>query len=188
VSKTHKTAVVVIPPRSLWPRVQEIRQQHDHHFRRWMPHITLLYPFRPQAEFAALTEPLRQACSGLRPFQVELNAFQFFQHGPSYTIWLAPEPKDSLQELQATLWRVVPDCDDTRRFQGGYTPHLSVGQVQGRGRVESLLRSLQEHWEPLRFEVSQVSLIWRRDPPDDVFRVAQELELGQSSQAEEEKR
>ena len=49
--KTHQTAVVIIPPKEIWASIQLIRQQHDTNYRRWMPHITLMYPFRPRAEF-----------------------------------------------------------------------------------------------------------------------------------------
>ena len=49
--KTHQTPVVIIPPKEIWASIQSIRQQHDTNYRRWMPHITLIYPFRPKAEF-----------------------------------------------------------------------------------------------------------------------------------------
>ena len=45
-NKTHTTAVVLIPPESVQPPIQAIRSVHDRNFLRWMPHITLLYPFR----------------------------------------------------------------------------------------------------------------------------------------------
>ena len=38
--------------------IQAIREKHDRQFRRWMPHLNLLYPFRPQEEFPALTSAL----------------------------------------------------------------------------------------------------------------------------------
>jgi hypothetical protein len=37
---------------------------------------------------------------------------------------------------------------------------------------------MRQGWAPLRFEVDQVHLIWRGDPPDNVFRVGQSLQLG----------
>ena len=49
--KTHKTAVVIIPPEDVWDPIQKIREKYDRQFRRWMPHITLIYPFRPFEEF-----------------------------------------------------------------------------------------------------------------------------------------
>jgi len=50
-AKSYKTAVVAIPPDHLWGLIQGLRKQYDRHYRRWMPHITLLYPFLPVSSF-----------------------------------------------------------------------------------------------------------------------------------------
>lgn len=177
--KTHTTAVVLIPPAELWPPIQAIRQQYDRHFRRWMPHITLLYPFRPRATFEGLAPAFAQVCGALAPFAVELADIQVFRHRREhYTLWLAPEPKDPLRQLQAALGGVVPDCDDVLRHRHGFTPHLSIGQIQGETEMAHLRQALQASWRPLTFTVQAISLIWRGEPPEDVFRVAQHVLLG----------
>jgi len=179
--KTHRTAVVLIPPQDVWPPIQAIRQQHDQHFARWMPHITLLYPFRPREGWSALREQLEEACHRVLPFRVKLSDLHTFRHRGSYTMWLAPEPKDALVALQTALWRVVPDCDDTRRYRSGFTPHLSVGQAgtaEGREEVDLVVSALQNEWTPIQFKASEVHLIWRNEPPDDVFRVGHRIRLG----------
>jgi len=172
--KTYTSAVVLIPPFEVWSTIQAIRQVHDRHFRRWMPHITLLYPCRPHDEFGWLAERFSAACEGIKPFQVELAQLRFFRHrGESFTLWLAPEPKEAVIRLQAVLGSVVPDCDDVRRHRDGFTPHLSVGQVRGEREMLTLKEALQAAWQPIAFTADQISLIWRGDPPDDVFRVGQ---------------
>jgi 2'-5' RNA ligase len=143
-----------------------------------MPHITLLYPFRPRSEFDVLVEAFAQVCSCLSPFEVEMADLRWFQHRSSYTVWLAPEPQDAFVNLQAALWRIVPDCDDVCQHRGGFTPHLSVGQVRGRGALRRLLAELQSAWTPIRFCASEIRLIWRNDPPDDVFRFGPCVKLG----------
>jgi 2'-5' RNA ligase len=184
--KTYTTAVVIIPPPEVWSPIQAIRQIHDRHVKRWMPHITLLYPFRPREEFPALATLFAPVCADLVPFPVTLGAFQFFRHQrQSYTLWLAPEPKEALVRLHTALWAIVPNCDEVRRHQHGFTPHLSVGQVQGYGPLIQLYHTLQAHWLPLTFTVREVSLIWRGEPPDDVFRVAQTVQLGKGVRGEE---
>jgi 2'-5' RNA ligase len=181
-AKTVQTAVVLVPPHEAWPPIQAIRAEYDRQIRRWMPHITLLYPFRPRAEWDAVLEPLSEACARIEPFAVTLGSFNCFRHGRDAALWLAPEPKARLVALQTALWRAVPDCDDTRRYDGGFTPHLSVGQVPA-VRADSLLAGLQENWVPVTFAAAEVQLIWRDDPPGDVFRVGEQFELGQEGTA-----
>ena len=177
--KTHTTAIVLIPPNELWPSIQAIRKKHDRQVRRWMPHVTLIYPFRPREEFDALAAAFSEVCRSIRPFEVELAQFSSFHHGrESYTLWLRPEPQEPLVGLQQALHGVVPDCDDVTRHRNGFTPHLSVGQVRGKVAMMELLHSLQAGWRRLSFEASEVSLIWRGEPPDDVFCVDRTVELG----------
>jgi 2'-5' RNA ligase len=180
--KTHTTAVVLIPPPELWAPIQRIRQVHDRHVKRWMPHITLLYPFRPRQEFEGLAARFSAVCSGVERWRLELAAVRFFRHGrEGYTLWLAPEPKAALVRLQALLESVVPECDDVSRRQEGFTPHLSIGQIRGERYMSRLKEALQAAWQPMAFTVSEISLIWRREPPDDVFRVGRSVRLGSSS-------
>jgi 2'-5' RNA ligase len=178
-AKTHQTAVVVIPPPELWEPIQAIRRRHDRQVRRWMPHITLIYPFVPAEAFAAIEPELAAACSRIEPFELCLREFAWFAHGrESFTVWLSPEPAECLRHLHAALLRVVPHCDDTARHPQGFTPHLSVGQVRGRRRLEGLISTVQATWQALSFRVKQISLIWRNRPPDDVFRVGVTIPLG----------
>lgn len=178
-AKTHTTALVVIPPEELWAPVQAIRREHDRQVRRWMPHITLVYPFRPRATFDALAPDLLRACENIAPFRIRLQRIRYFHHGAGrYTVWLAPTPDAPLRGLRQAVARVVPDCDDLERLPGGYTPHLSVGQVRGRGPMKALRAQLQVQWQGMAFRVRAVSLVARSDPPDDVFRVERTIPFG----------
>ena len=178
-NKTHNTAVVLIPPDDLWPPIQAIRRKHDRHIRRWMPHITMIYPFRPQEEFGVVAEQFLEVCQQIEPFEVKLAEFRSFHHGRgNYTLWLAPEPAEKVIQLQTALWEVVPDCDDVKKYKSGFTPHLSVGQVRGKTKMEHVQHTLQSQWQPLAFVMQEISLIWRGQPPDDIFRVGQKLQLG----------
>lgn len=177
--KTHKTAVVLIPPRELWGPIQAIRELHDRQFRRWMPHITLVYPFHPVAEFARDVPQLRQVCRALSPFPVELAEIRWFHHREQgFTLWLAPQPRKALVDLQRALVRAVPDCDELTRFAQGFEPHLSLGQVHAKGRLEKVVQRLQDGWQPIAFTAERISLIARGDPPKDRFRVIEEIPIG----------
>ena len=41
-----------------------------------------------------------------------------------------------------------------------------------------LVKKLKVDWTQIRFRVAAVYLIWRKDRPDDVFRIDRTLQLG----------
>lgn len=179
MNKVHQSAVVLSPPEKDRDTIQAIRQQYDRNFRRWMPHITLLYPFYPKQGFDDVVDVLAKACENISTFEVSFSHIQYFQHGRrSFTLWLAPEPKAAVCALQNALWKAVPDCDDTQKHKDGFTPHLSVGQVRSRQELDELLPVLQAEWDRLTVRADCIDLIWRNEKPDDVFRVGYSIALG----------
>ena len=178
MATTHQSAVVLVPPPEIWAPIQAIRRIHDRQFRRWMPHVTLLYPFLPRGALAQAIPTAAEALAVLRRFEIVLARLDAFRHrGGTFTMWLAPEPKGALVALQAALVRRFPECDSVNRFGGGFTPHLSVGQARGEGELRAF-RSEVEGWTPLAFTARSVTIIVRDPPPNDVFRPLAELPLG----------
>ena len=185
--KTYTTAVVLIPPEEIWEPIQAIRRTHDRHVSRWMPHITLIYPFRPRAEFDDLAGAFSSACQSLEPFHIQLADMRAFRHRrDSFTIWLAPEPREPLARLQKLIEAVVPDCNDVSGRRDGFTPHLSVGQTRSEGEMSRLTEVFRTTWQPLTFMADEISLIWRGEPPDDVFRKGQSVQLGSKTMSKQE--
>ncbi|GEM_PF-718825 len=178
--KTHKSALVVLPPAELCAPLQALRERHDRQVGRWMPHINLLYPFVPATRFAAAVQRIAAQLEALQPFELTLDEVCLFHHrGGGHTLWLAPHPAGPLVSLHDRLLRAFPHCDDSARMHGGYRPHLSIGQVQGRGRAEKLREQITADWQPLRFRVDALALIARGDPPQDRFRSVRRLPLGE---------
>jgi 2'-5' RNA ligase len=175
--KTHHTAVAVVPPEEVWGPIQAIRRRHDRQVGRWMPHINLLYPFRPRAELPAMTAALSGACASVAPFSVTLAELRFFPHGSGRcTLWLTPQPAEELRRLHAALLAAFPDCDDLSRFPAGYTPHLSVGQSLTVAACERLRAELQQDWRPIVFPLTEVVLLARDE--DGPFGITQRARLG----------
>ena len=163
---SHKTAAVIIPPEDLWAPIQAMRQKHDSKVGRWMPHITLVYPFLPRFQFERTSEQFASACRSVRPFEIKLTKFEQFGHGKGYyTLWLAPRPTEPIQSLHAALCPIVYESVyDLDHAIWHFKPYLSVGRARGTANVVSLIQELQSSWEPIRFHMDSVELIWRNDP------------------------
>jgi 2'-5' RNA ligase len=178
--KTHITAVVLIPPEQLWAPIQAIRERHDRNIGRWMPHITMLYPFWPWAQLHRAEPRLHEVVAATEPFTVTLARFRFFYHRHArYTMWLEPEPPEPVIDLHRRLHRRFPGCDDTARFRSGFTPHLSVGQISGQAKLHRRLSRLQASWQPIEWTVDTVSLIYRAGHTP--FQVYEAFKLGRGS-------
>jgi 2'-5' RNA ligase len=179
--KTHAAALVLVPPRDVWGPIQEIRRAHDRQFERWMPHVTLVYPFRPRKEFSDAAPLVASACARVEPFTVTLDEFRFFAHRSSFTAWLDPKPREPMDALQRELRIEFPDCDDVSRFTNGFRPHLSVGQARTPAELDKLLADLADGWQPIEFEATEVAMVWRGRKTADVFRVARTARLSGAS-------
>jgi len=171
MTKVYTSAVVLIPPEKLWAPIQTIREKYDRNFRRWMPHITLLYPFRPESEFDLLELDFKEVCKDLKPFTLNLDSFKYFKHSKqSFTIWLDPEPQQLVVILQKKIQSIVPECNDVSSFKEGFIPHLSLGQITGRDLLKVTLLDLRSHWKSLKFIVNRIFIIARNPSKNSFFQ------------------
>ncbi len=176
--KVYTSAVVIIPPEGKWEPIQEIRKIYDRQINRWMPHITLLYPFRPENEYSRLEKEFSEKCKQIKPSEISLKKFKYFPHGKErYTIWLDPEPNDLIINVQAELLKIVPDCNDVNKFKKGFTPHLSVGQIIGNDKLNEVINHLQKNWNHIEFFLNHIYFISRGDSKISKFEIIKQFSL-----------
>ena len=106
MSKVYTSACCIIPPREKWAPIQEIRKNYDRQINRWMPHINLLYPFRPKKRFNKAENDISTICSQFKSFQISLKMFQYFEIGRQSLLLVTD---DFLAVLQSD------DCQDLTR-------------------------------------------------------------------------
>jgi len=178
MSKVYTSAVVIIPPKEKWKPIQEIRQLYDRNINRWMPHITLLYPFRPKNSYSKIEDRFSEKCSHINSFELSLNSFKLFNHGhQNYTIWLDPKPNESIITLQAEILQIVPDCNDVNKHKKGFTPHLSLGQIKEKKKLLKVINELQSSWIQLEFLVKAIFFITREKSKIAKFEIEKQFPL-----------
>lgn len=198
--KLHQSALALLPDADtpLYSSIQATRRVHDKHFKRWPPHVNILYPFVPEAEFEAAAQVLHKALFSFAPIDCTMARVGFFEHGKSScTAWLAPQtteaaaagttadasgkdlrpsPHPGIVQLQSACQGAIPHCNDlTASFGGRFTPHLSLGQFRTKEDVQKFVDSLDWAAEP--FPVRSVFLL-ARDGPDDPFSIRYVVPLG----------
>ena len=172
MTKVNSSAVVIIPPKEIWWPIQEIRRIYDRQILRWMPHITLLYPFRPESEYNNLESLFSTICKKIKSFEITFNKFKYFNHGKQkYTLWLAPELDSLIIDLQYKLLAIVPDCNNVNLHKNDFTPHLSIGQIEGKKKLIEVIETLQRNWSQLKFTINAVYFIARKKQKLSKFEV-----------------
>ncbi|MFW9969262.1 MAG: 2'-5' RNA ligase family protein [Candidatus Odinarchaeota archaeon] len=178
MNKLFTSAVVIIPPEEIWNPIQKIRKKYDKQINRWMPHITLLYPFRPEHEYPELKKSFSNICGFIEPFEIFLKQFNYFNHGKQrYTLWLNPEPDDLITNLQSKILEIVPDCNDVNKYKYGFRPHLSLGQIIGKSKVDIVINKLQKKWEDISFLLDKIYFISRKQHKMAKFEVIKSISL-----------
>lgn len=193
IEPTSNSACVIIPPPELCDAIQEIRSANDTSFDRWPPHINLLWPFVPQTEFSDSVAKITQNSRfrSIRPFKIRLSTFSFTRGSryvhliadildptttepipwppvQSHTKSAVEPPTPAIQTLFSTLMEVFPGCERAFLDADGspsqyFLPHLSVGQVE-QATIRDTVRSLQENWTPIEFEVTELTFLARGGP------------------------
>ncbi|KAK3209226.1 hypothetical protein GRF29_69g1136600 [Pseudopithomyces chartarum] len=192
---SYKSALVLLPPRAIALPIEAVRGNHDRHFKRWPPHINLIWPFLAQPSTAEpgrahrtlkdeIRSRIQRATKDIRSFHMNLMADHpgTFQMSKTFTnVHLKPST-DSVEKLQAALQAEFAECDYDKR---PFVPHLSLGQVKSAFRLEQLRTRLREsiadHLEPgldprLEWHVDAVLVLERKDY-NDRFKVVGTIEL-----------
>ena len=104
---SSQTALAFILPAKLHAEINSLRRIHDKSFRKWDPHINVLYPFVEPANLASAVAILRNTLtetqsSGIRGTIDEVGSFV---HRKNATVFLKPsfDVEHDLRQLRGNL-------------------------------------------------------------------------------------
>lgn len=132
---SHDTALCIIPPRHLWPRINRLRALYDKAYTKWPPHINLVYPcvqiesLARAAEFVQDVIRQQQHTSSGRggSLRVSLGAADVFAHRHHNTIFLYDDDGEGwakhLSDLRVAILEALGQKD-----KGDIRFHMTIGQ------------------------------------------------------------
>ena len=111
--KAFHTALIITPPKELYPPIQAIREKYDSAFERWMPHINMSFPFLPPNEFDVGHQLLEEELKDFPQFEIKFENFNNFDHGKKSVLWLQPITQGTeILDLEKRILKVFPFLND----------------------------------------------------------------------------
>lgn len=147
------TALCIIPPKECWKGIQDIREKHDQAYKRWMPHINLVYPFVPVEEFIDAEKKLIKRLAKVEPFTIKLENFDKFSRKGDNLVFFDPKCK-AINDLFELIDQVYPG--PKKEFH----PHMTVAQFSKEECGEAV-KGLVLNFEAVTFDVTEIYMISR---------------------------
>ncbi|KAI7788354.1 hypothetical protein LA080_010687 [Diaporthe eres] len=161
---SRDTALCIIPPRSQWSKVDQLRSHYDRSYGKWPPHINLVYPFVQVDALPRAVEAVQSAAAqqGQKPFNVCLDSASVFQHRHDNTIYVHDQDDGQLRDLRAAVLRAVGQHDD-----GEYRNHMTIGQNEDMNASWHQFLLQKARWLPkVEWSVDQLHILVREKSPN----------------------
>lgn len=170
---THCTLAFVLENSSKeFQKVNEIREQNDKAFARWMPHINFIFPFAPFEELPNISKILKVLINQISTFELCFDDIGYFPQRDSNTFHLKSSNETKLFNLFNRIEMALPDYKSKKDFH----PHLTVGQWKKTEDPENVIKMLKIHFNlPIRMSFEKLSLLRRTD--ESPFEIFEEFEL-----------
>ncbi|EPE08848.1 hypothetical protein F503_04435 [Ophiostoma piceae UAMH 11346] len=135
---SHATALCIIPPEECWASIDRLRSLYDKAYRKWPPHVNLIYPFVQPESLEAASQRISKYVQSESPGRLDiyLNTAGVFTHRQEKTLFLRDgrndESAEPLLQLQAGLVAALVGRSNGEQDKGKSSRmHMTVAQSSG---------------------------------------------------------
>lgn len=124
-TKTVTSSLCIIPPDYMHEYIDKFRKIHDAAYSRWPPHINLVFPFIPVADFPSVKTKLEEAfkINNVSCFVIRLDTISYFKQSDKITVHAKPKYTQELYKIYDIICSTL-NIEKTRDF----APHMTLGQ------------------------------------------------------------
>ena len=127
-----------------------------------MPHINILYPFINDIYFESQIEILNKLLKKIKPFEIELNKFDYFPNRNN-NMWYLYLTDSSLtfDKNIRNLFNKLNEIYPQYKYNGHPKPsnfHLTVGQFD-KNEINTWKQKFQHNWKPIKFTCDNIRII-----------------------------
>jgi 2'-5' RNA ligase len=183
-----QTALAILVPSNLQTEINALRKIHDKAYRKWEPHINILYPFVDASLLSSAVSTLRTHLSTqpISPFSIKIDDVGTFEHWRNATVFLRPreESEERIGVLRKALVGALGLDEKEGTHDGVFRPHLTMGQASLTGGTRERLVEKVGKLVGLEWEVEGLAVL-RREASGEMT-VVDEISIRGSNEDEEE--
>jgi 2'-5' RNA ligase len=170
------SALAIVPPKCNWSQVESIRERYDPSYKRWMPHINLIYGFISEEYFEAASLAVEKVTRCHGPIGIVFQNLSIFEHSRSASLVVEPTSESTavIAQLQTELMSLFPMCNDESVHS--FHPHLTLGNFDSIDEARRVKAELDAEWTPFSFVVEDLCFLARSG--DQPFNIARRVPLG----------
>ncbi|KAI9839008.1 MAG: hypothetical protein M1837_002295 [Sclerophora amabilis] len=181
---SHQTALCIIPPPHVSHEIDKLRSHYDKAYRKWPPHLNILYPFVSPEKLQNAETVIRSVLELQEKVSLPTCSFEksdSFSHRQSATVYLEPRTEDtqnknsvsrdatdahddmSIGELYTTM-AVAFGHDQSSSSdtpEQPYRPHLTIGQTPLDDSARDHLKSKADLLLPISWQVGSLAILVR---------------------------
>jgi len=183
-----QTALAILVPSKLQTEINTLRKIHDKAYKKWEPHINILYPFVESSLLSYAISVLRAHLSihPVPPFSAKIDDVGTFEHRRNATVFLklGEESEEKICELRKRLVDALGRDEKEGTHDGVFRPHLTMGQASLTGGAKERLVEKVRKFVGLEWEVEGL-VVLRREATGEMT-VVDEIPLRNSGEREDE--
>lgn len=159
------TAIAIILPEEQSSDIDALRSIHDKAYRKWPPHINILYPCVHPEQLPNALARMREALKELQtPVSIHTDRVGSFAHRRNATIFLQPseESEAAISDIRSELVKALGLSDRAGTHDGVFRPHMTIGQSSLIEKTMEYLVAKVEKLRGLRWENMSLAVLQRK--------------------------
>ncbi|KAI5866744.1 hypothetical protein GGS23DRAFT_285456 [Durotheca rogersii] len=129
-TNSSETALCLVPPKHLWPAVENLRSRYDAQVGKWPPHVNLVYPFVPVDRLPNALELILSRLrtrNGNNELYMRLDTPGVFRHARKNTIFIHDQDPEHVLGLVKLREIILEALGQT---PNDYHMHMTVAQTE----------------------------------------------------------
>ena len=163
-SETSTGLFIVVPPHADgYTQIQQLREEYDANYSKWMPHLSIRYGkngWIPESEFGVWTESNKNVIERINSFDIVLDYVDYFFHENSWTIIIRPSPNISTSIKLNEIFKL---------FDSDKEPHLTLGKFKEKNKFEKAFDKIKNMGILVKWKMNLLHMVSKKNRSEGVI-------------------